>query len=180
MILKFIGIGANPACGKSTFMKALMKKISPFWMTNKQGLVVFESSKNIAVLGSYARGEKFPGTDRLSMAAQPKVVEWLKKKNTYDTILFEGDRLFNGSFLTEVKNIPGIELTVVLLTCNKEKLDQRHKDRQDTQDETWLRGRESKVRNTVALFPNTIVLEHEDETDTKIAVSEIMKIINKS
>ena len=156
---KLVAIGGMPASGKTTLMKRFLAEV-PTVRTEPAKLVVAMHSevKNLYVLGDFSDpDEKFPGTDRLSMAVQPNAIEFLK--STTANILFEGDRLFTASFLesaVELVEKGELDLKVLIITADKGILDQRHVERQDTQSEKFLKGRETKYENiqsSLVLFP---------------------------
>jgi hypothetical protein len=101
------------------------------------------------ILGKYEDGETFAGTDRLSMAVQPIAQEFVKE--TASNILFEGDRIFNQSFLEFCMGLP-VDLQVVFLSVPKEILEQRYVDRGSDQSETFLKGRATKYNNLLSNF----------------------------
>jgi hypothetical protein len=102
------------------------------------------------VLGKYEEGETFAGTDRLSMAVQPIAQEFASE--TKANLLFEGDRIFNQSFLEFCMKLPGIDLQVVYLKAPKSILEQRYKERGSDQSEQFLKGRETKYSNILSNF----------------------------
>ena len=111
---------------------------------------MYNPDRDLYVLGKYDEGETFAGTDRLSMAVQPPLQEWIASHNC--NILFEGDRVFNQSFLEFCMGLPNTELQVVYLKAPKDLLEQRYKDRGSDQSEQFLRGRETKYSNILSNF----------------------------
>ena len=173
-----ISIGGPPASGKTTLMRAFMSSVGPFWAGAKQGLVVYSeyASKKLIVLGDYSPyvGD-FAGTDKLSMAVQPQAVALLKKwskQNSKDgyAVLLEGDRLFNSSFIIAVRDLPLVHSYWLVLTTNPNALEARHKARGDTQDATWLKGRETKINNLMSV-EGIRTIPHNDRNDTEVAVA---------
>jgi hypothetical protein len=96
-------------------------------------------------LGKYEEGEVFSGTDRMSMAVQPEAIKFLASLSIESIVLFEGDRLFTASFLEDC--LDKYDLEIVYLSTEKNIRKQRYLDRGSDQDETWLRGRETKISN---------------------------------
>ena len=97
------------------------------------------------------------------MAVQPVVQEWLKTNDS--NILFEGDRIFNQSFLEFAMNLPNTELIVLYLTASEDGLKQRYKDRGSDQSEQFLRGRETKYNNILSNFElMSYITEFSNET----------------
>ena len=66
--------------------------------------------------------------------------------NKYN-IIFEGDRLFSNSILEYVKNT--YNLTTIVLTADENILKNRHKDRNDSQTDKFLKGRKTKIENII-------------------------------
>ena len=140
--MKAVAIGGVPATGKSTLMKHILKKAKvekKFTYGLLRGYVV----KDTAFLGLYPSGDKFGGTDKLSMAVQKdydKFVDELKYN-----IVFEGDRLFTAH------NLLALQIThtarIIILENNAMTLAHRHIDREDTQSEKFLKGRTTKIKN---------------------------------
>jgi hypothetical protein len=105
---------------------------------------------DLYVLGKYEDGETFAGTDRLSMAVQPIAQCFVTE--TKSNILFEGDRIFNQSFLEFSMGLPETDLQVVYLKVPDEMLKQRYADRGSDQSETFLKGRATKYSNILSNF----------------------------
>jgi hypothetical protein len=148
---KIIAVGGSPGTGKTTLFRKFME--GKTWQeTAPAKLVVanYNAERDLYVLGKYEEGEVFAGTDRLSMAVQPPLQEWIASHNC--NILFEGDRVFNQSFLEFCMGLPNTQLEVVFLTAPKTILEQRYKDRGSDQSEQFLRGRETKYSNLMSNF----------------------------
>lgn len=164
--LKIIAMGGVPASGKTTLVKRLLLKFrhEPFPKNMETvesfGKLKFHSfpRSRIAVLGLYdGGGEVFGGTDRLSMAVQPdaaKFLEYQTRRPTkeYDLIIFEGDRLFNRSFLAKCFDAGAVLGIVLDVDINTQK--KRFKKRKSDQSATFLKGRRTKVENILRELPN--------------------------
>jgi ribose 1,5-bisphosphokinase PhnN len=111
---------------------------------------LYNPERDLYILGKYEPNETFAGTDRLSMAVQPPMQEWIASHNC--NVLFEGDRIFNQSFLEFAMGLPDTDLQIVYLKAPKEMLEQRYKDRGSDQSEQFLRGRETKYSNLLSNF----------------------------
>jgi broad-specificity NMP kinase len=152
---KLIAVGGSPGTGKTTLFRKFMENKK--WIQVEPAKLVsamYNEELDLYVLGKYEEGETFAGTDRLSMAVQPPMQEWIASHNC--NILFEGDRIFNQSFLEYAMALPNTDLQVVLLTAPKDLLEQRYKDRGSEQSEQFLRGREtkySKIQSNFELMP---------------------------
>ena len=152
---KLIAVGGSPGTGKTTLFRKFMENKE--WTQCEPAKLVsamYNKELDLYILGKYEEGEIFAGTDRLSMAVQPPMQEWISSHNS--NILFEGDRIFNQSFLEFSMGLPNTDLQVVMLTAPKELLEQRYKDRGSEQSEQFLKGREtkySKIQSNFELMP---------------------------
>lgn len=150
-IRKLIAVGGSPGTGKTTLFRAYMEgknfqPIEPAKLVSAN----YEPQRDLYILGKYEEGEVFAGTDRLSMACQPAIQEWIASHNC--NVLFEGDRIFNQSFLEFAMNLPDTELHIIFLNAPKNVLEQRYQDRGSEQSEQFLKGRETKYSNLLANF----------------------------
>lgn len=143
--MKVIAIGGEPGAGKSTLMKRIIEhfQMEPKYEAYK--LVPYLLKDNIYVLGKYEEGQTFSGTDRMSMAVQPEAIKFLASLPSTAVVLYEGDRLFTASFLEHCNE--NYDTQIVYLKTTKDVRTERYKERGSNQDETWLRGRESKIAN---------------------------------
>lgn len=147
-MIKIIAIGGEPGAGKTTFMREIIKRINPVPKYDEFKLVPFLQKDNIYILGKYEEDSIFQGTDRMSMAVQPAAVKFLDSLSDNSVVLYEGDRLFNNSFLEHCDG--KFDLSIIYLKTDKETRQARCKDRGSEQNETWLNGRETKVKNILS------------------------------
>ena len=165
--MKFIGIGGEPATGKSTLMQAFLRRLPSGSMTEfRFGKVRgrFYRSLDLYLIGVYD-GKPFPGTDRLSMAVQPDFEALMAQcQAEHMSILFEGDRLFILKNFEKAEEL-GFQVTALFLEATKPALDQRHKDRGDNQSEQFLASRATKYRNLKASIKSAIVAKNETRED---------------
>ena len=154
--MKLIGIGGLPASGKSILVKEIIKTLGKPKLF-KYGLLRGEFYKpNIYVLGTYDR--KFGGTDALSMAVQPIAERFLKEmKNKDIVVLYEGDRLYNRSFIQRVKDAQ-IDYSFYMVIADPLIIEERHTTRGDTQSDQWLQGRKTKYAKIYKVFMKDIML----------------------
>lgn len=145
---KLLAIIGAPGTGKTTLMRSWMERRS--WVTDRPvDLVDSHVSEDVRVLGKYANEDVFGGTDKLSMAVQPKAVEYLD--NPSRVTVFEGDRLTSIKFF-EAAQSKGFEIKIIQLTVSDEVREERYKERGSEQNETWLNGRLTKVKNVSNAF----------------------------
>jgi hypothetical protein len=166
--MKIIGIGGEPATGKTSLTIELIKKLSHGIKPQRKKLksckfTIYDSARLI-VLGVYDDKQTFGGTDRLSMAVQPDakalIIKLLGDEYYQDfTILFEGDRLFNLSFINWLKSVtPNLILSV--LTTDNQTLHQRHINRRDSQSSSWLNGRKTKITRILNIHKDIKLLSN--------------------
>jgi len=174
---KLIALGGLPATGKSTIMKKFMEGLE--WKRSEpQKLVVtmYNEKHDLHIVGDYSDPtEKFPGLDRLSMAVQPEAIKWIQE--TKSNILFEGDRLFTSSFLetaAQLVDMSQLELKIVFISADPLLVETRHKDRQDTQSEKFIKGRETKLDNIRSSFYLIDYIQEFTNNNT----SQLIEIVN--
>lgn len=133
--LYLIGI---PGSGKTTLLRACLAGLpcrverAPFAHT------IYDRGVQLG-----CEREAFGGTDALAMNVQPLVEAWLRQA-PYEAIVAEGDRLANDRFFNAVE-AAGWPLTVAWLATPEEHAAQRRRARGSAQNESWLRGRITKV-----------------------------------
>ena len=111
-IRKLIAVGGQPGTGKTTLFRKFME--GKTWIEVEPAKLVsamYNVEMDLYILGKYQEGETFAGTDRLSMAVQPELQKWIQTHNC--NILFEGDRVFNQSFLEFAMGLPNTDLQVI-------------------------------------------------------------------
>lgn len=140
-VRNFAYLIGQPGSGKSTLMAALTESQLP--SVNRKPFAHIEYLNGAVQLGA-VRAE-FSGTDALGMDVQPKVLRWMEDEGPL-AVLGEGDRLANGKFFDAVKEL-GYNLTVVLLWVPDDLAAERRAARGSAQNETWLAGRLTKIKN---------------------------------
>lgn len=148
--MKIIAIGGEPGSGKTTLMKQVINITGVVPEYDSFKLVPYLRKDNLYILGKYEEGEVFAGTDRMSMAVQPEAIKFLTTLSEYSVVLFEGDRLFNTSFLGYC--VDNYDTSIVYLATNPDVRKERYKERGSEQNETWLQGRETKINNILTNF----------------------------
>lgn len=168
MAQRIIAIGGEPASGKSTLMKRIIKEILPL-KTFSYGLVKGLYSKPLEtyIIGVYDNSV-FCGTDKLSMAVQPDFVRLLDiKKNA--TFVFEGDRLFNQSLFDKKS------CEIYILEVSEDTLRIRHEKRQDNQSDKFKKAKRTKIENIKSNNKHTI-LKNDTEQET---IRNLEYLLNK-
>ena len=140
--MKCIAIGGVPATGKTTLVKKIINILEPKHELSF-GLLKGQIVGDIAILGVYKDSEVFAGTDKLSMAVQSHFDKYKDKNHKH--LLFEGDRLFTKNNLESL--IKTHETKIIILEADEQTLTKRHIDRNDNQNEKFLKGRQTKINN---------------------------------
>lgn len=178
--MKIVAIGGEPGSGKSTLMKRLVQHYGVEPKYNEVKLVPYLQKDNLYILGKYEEGEVFSGTDRMSMAVQPEAIKFLDSLPIDSIVLYEGDRLFTASFLEDCMDKYNLE--IVHLSTERNIRKQRYLDRGSDQDETWLRGRETKVSNILTnmnLLFNVSSFKNNNIEDQNIVYDAILKHVEQ-
>ena len=174
--MKIIAIGGEPGAGKTTLMKRLIGHLSVQPEYDAYKLVPYLRKDNVYILGKYEEGETFAGTDRMSMAVQPEAVKFLASLPSDSVVLYEGDRLFNSSFLEHCND--NYDLHIIYLKTDKSVREDRYKERGSNQNETWLQGRETKVANILTNMTLLFVIESFDNNTLENQKDIFENIIN--
>jgi len=181
--MKVIMIGGYPGCGKSTIVREVIHELEregKIFKENRQGIVRYMQSEELIILGSYAEGEKFPGTDRLPLNVQPDAQKFVAGKFVSEqgqqgkgiTILLEGDRLFNDKMIAFLKN-EGIDLVLCIVKAAQVSIVSRREARSE-QNESWRKGRESKVDRIGMVYPVHYVLINNSQEDFQACVKTLL------
>lgn len=178
---KILAIGGRPGTGKSTLMKKFIESFDDWERVKPISTVECEYSKkgNIYIIGKYDVGEVFCGTDKLSLAVQPKALQFVKE--TASRIIFEGDRLFNGSFLRDLMEVDDIDLKVFLLKAKEKTLTERYKERGTEQSEQFLSSRQTKYDNMLMSFDLMDLIQertNENLEDQNCLLEEILEFFD--
>ena len=149
--MKCVAIGGEPATGKTTLVKEILKdqQMQDYKFGLLRGHLL--ESLNLLVLGIY-NNDTFCGTDKLSMAVNSHFLKFLQitKRN----FLFEGDRLFSKNNLEYINKLH--ETKVLILENDKKTLDNRHLSRKDNQSEIFKKGRKTKILNIKNHIPHQL------------------------
>ena len=144
----YIGV---PGCGKTILMREKLAKLRKVEQDElvAEGMVKYHKFENqkVLVMGIYDEST-FAGTDRLAKSCGPKFREWLVNNvETYEgwELLLEGERFMNDKTLPLLFTQESMKL--VCLKVTEEELVRRREARNNTQNETWLKGMTTRVQN---------------------------------
>ena len=145
-MLNIIGIGGEPAVGKTAlvrfFIKSLTQKVAPVVYGKLKGMYFVED--NVYVLGTYT-GKDFDGTDQLAFDVQANAMQFIDTlRGSRAAVVFEGDRLFNGSFMDYCQSL-GHNCHWVVLEGNLDDLASRRKHSGKGQTASFVQGRREKL-----------------------------------
>lgn len=174
MGVKVIYVAGVPASGKSTLFKRLRKKYFDAATEFKFGRVRGIRQGQLQMLGVFD-GSLFEGTDKLSMSVINDAIEYISElKNDSDkhVVFAEGDRLFNWRFISTTR------ATLLLLDANEAVLKQRHIMRGDSQSETFLRSRRTKVENYIKAH-NTMRIWNNSPQDSDRIFNYLTKTVDE-
>ena len=157
-----------PGCGKTTAMRGALWSIDkeverkPFAHTiYPSGLVELGCDKDI-----------YGGTDALPMNVQPTVTKWMKDVDI-PVIVAEGDRLANRKFFEDACEYDKMNqmsysryLCFVHIKCPELTARKRAWERGSRFNESWLKGRISKVDNLVRAASKPYIYHHEGMYNT--------------
>ncbi len=172
MAVKVIYIAGVPACGKSTLFKKIRSCLFEGATEFREGKCrgIESPDGKFKMLGVFD-GSLFEGTDKLSMTVIDDAIDYIKKLDAdagRHVVFVEGDRLFNYRFITETKAL------LLLLDANERVLEARHIERGDTQTETFLKSRRSKVDNFASKY-NIKRIWNNTQEDSERILSFIIK-----
>ncbi len=142
--MKIVYLIGEPGAGKSTLVAQVLGQHRTSLLTKPFAHMTLGPAEQP---WGYELGkvrDTFSGTDALSMGVLPKVVAWLPTV-TAPLVFGEGDRLTARSFFEAARQHG--ELAVVHLDTPADEAARRRAKRGTGQNETWVRGRITKVAN---------------------------------
>ena len=148
LTFRIVGMGGEPAVGKTSIFKRLREHFAGVSREFKFGLVrgLADEGMTTIIAGVYD-GSTWEGCDKLSMAVQPDFEKMLVKlRDKACTVYFEGDRLFNPSLCTR------FPVRGVVIKANEATLAVRHASRNDNQPESFLKAKRTKLSRIVEQF----------------------------
>ena len=182
--MKVIVIGGYPGSGKSTIMRGVIKELEAQgykFKDNRKGIIAYMEAKEITILGTYALDEKFPGTDRLPLNAQPDACRFITELEEAEqqqhgkdkVVIIEGDRLFNDKMLTFL----GDKVVLCIAFTARHLLEARREKRSE-QNTSWRKGRETKVDRLAMTYPVHHHLQNNTKEDQEASIIELVQEIN--
>ena len=167
-----------PGCGKTTAMKTALATLSPRGSERVERKPFAHTIHGCGLVELGYDRETYGGTDTLPLNVQPKVVEWMNGTDV-SLVIAEGDRLANPKFFDAVWNLSEREaresetvprrLCLVYIKCPELKARQRAWERGSRFNESWLKGRISKVDNLV----NSTLSERQSRESDRVRYEEI-------
>ena len=128
---KVIIVIGQSASGKTTYIRNnFLKDYSnvefidkPFKLTN-----LVRAKQKYLLLGHHKGEKRCEGSDELSMAILPQLIEFVKENvNNYDIMIFDGDRINNKKFFEFIASL-NISTDLYILKCSlQESIDRRVK-----------------------------------------------------
>jgi len=167
-----------PGVGKTTLIKKVTEGVPAYLATSPFARSIYPCG--VVQLGQN-RGT-FSGTDALALNVQPRVLEWATVPD-YGDVLAEGDRLANLSFLQGMVD-KGFDVSVIYCHASPEVIAARLRERVGLtggrpQDETWVRGRRTKVTNLFEDWTGRkMVLNMEQPYEELLSLAAIIPVLD--
>jgi hypothetical protein len=131
----------EPAVGKSFIMHKILAEGEWRFDSTIKYIPCHWQSPNRCIIGRYDDAtHPFPGTDRMSMACQPHVINFILQ-NPEVTFLFEGDRLGNDKMIKALQHM-GREIHMLHIVTNLDR-------RRPSQSNAFRMSRRTKIRNMI-------------------------------
>lgn len=131
----------EPAVGKSSIMRELMSRSHWKYDSSTKFIPCHWQSPNRCIIGRYDDPDHpFPGTDRMSMACQPHVIQFILR-NPAGNFLFEGDRLGNDKMIKALQYVTD-DLVVIHIVTTQDR-------RRPSQSNSFRASRRTKIQNMV-------------------------------
>lgn len=156
-----------PGVGKSTLLAELLAgRVAPE-PERLHGLLWGHRVDPDGIMLGKAR-RSFPGTDALSMSANPDAVAWASYHPLPSEVYGEGQRLATATFLAALAQ--RTRLLVVHLTADRTSLAARRDGRGSDQREAWMRGAATRALRVAQAAEAFTVVEHVDTTGVPVPV----------
>ena len=156
-IVYYIG---QPGTGKTTKMRSILAELRKVEEDDlvEDGPVKYHrfNKQKVIILGIYD-DSTFAGTDRWSKSVGPKFREWLttNSENYAEWVIYgEGERLSNQPNMDAMFNEESMKL--VCLEVSEEELERRRAARNNTQNESWMKGMKTRIANLRKRYTHTV------------------------
>lgn len=179
MSLSLLYLIGEPGVGKSTTMQTLTAGLERVYAGTPLHHEILRQPGEVATIAMELgrTREGYPGTDTLALNANPKAINFVSWRPA-PIMLAEGDRLANMAFL-EAAQQAGYRVHVAHLTAADPAVPAaRRAGRGSQQNESWLKGRQTKVTNlaaTVRRRPGMEVLAVDTSTRTPAQVVNLLR-----
>jgi hypothetical protein len=118
------------------------------------------------------------------MSVMPNAIEYLRSEKDGDGVfVFEGDRLSSIKFFSAAQDM-GYDVRIIILETSTEERQRRYGDRMSDQNQTFIQGRITKIKNIreefgPSLFDEGIVtaFKHHTKDDMKAVIDHIEGLI---
>lgn len=176
-----LAIGGPPASGKTSIMKQIFA-LSNDWSEQIQPVKLldgyFSKKLNTWIFGVYDESVGiFQGTDKLSKAVPPQLVKFIRENADKPiNILFEGANVVTSKTLVEIIDCD-VNFALLRLMVSKSLKQTRHKNRGDTQNEQFIKSKETQIENVASnpkIFDFVIEVRNENSQNQET----ILKMIN--
>lgn len=170
-----IGIGGEPASGKSTVVESFFKDIDD-WKGFKYKTMkgYYSKTHNLYLLGVY-NGALFQGTDKLSMRVAGDLYTFVEKIEPA-RILFEGDRLFSKKVFETLEGLDCKTEKIILWTSKQA---ERIIERGSEQTEQFKKAKKTKVQNMIDADASIQVMGNNEPEDILHIKNELWRLLKK-
>jgi P-loop Nucleotide Kinase3 len=156
-IIYYIG---EPGTGKTTLMRGKLSELREREPDEfvKEGMITYHRfpKQRTIVLGRYGE-ETFAGTDTWSKAVGPKFRQWLadNAETLKDWKVYgEGERLSNQPSLDAL--FAAGDTKLICLKVDDAELERRRRARNNTQNESWMKGMRTRIENLCQRYPHDV------------------------
>jgi len=172
----FIG---PPGSGKTTLINALTQRELGWVVKGTHMFPTHTVYDRVGVVQIGAARSDFGGTDILAMNIQPIATDWLRQPDTPQKLFAEGDRLANDKFFKAAVDF-GWNLTVVLVDIPDDVAAQRRAERGSNQNETWIKGRVTKVRRLAETWESVVKrIDGTHSTSTQLSELHFVPVVKE-
>jgi hypothetical protein len=161
--MNLIYVIGYPGVGKSTAVAQALQTLGYLaGVQHEQPIphIAWHNEKSSIINELGRRRDNFSGTDALALNIQPKATAWLEQRPD-GTFIAEGDRLANGKFF-DVASRTCERFVIAHIDAPLEIAQTRAQRRAErlniaTQNDSWWRGRATKVTNLVSAYRDRVV-----------------------